>query len=112
MTQSITSLTWCILIILEVVVLVFAVRAYWVKSSPAFYFLLCACIFYGIARSAWFMFWTIKYLFSLSVGPSDRTAVPWQFYTQRGFDTLFLIFMILALISFIRERQRDSPSGI
>jgi hypothetical protein len=112
MPPSITTITWNVLLFLDVFALIVSVRAYRANKSRALFFLLCACISYGIARSAWFIFWTIKYLFSLSVGPSDQPAVPWQFYTQRGFDTLFLIFMILALISFIRERQTDATSRI
>jgi hypothetical protein len=98
------SITWCILIILEIVVLIGAVRAYRAKRSRAFCFLLCACIFYIMARTFWFTFGVVTDVFSLTIGLSERTAL-WQFVTQRTFDTLFLIFLILALVSFIREQR-------
>ena len=95
------SITWCILIILEIVVLIGAVRAYRAKRSRAFCFLLCACISYIIARTAWVTFRVVKDVFSLTI---ELTAVFWQFVTPI-FDTLFLIFLILALVSFIREQR-------
>ena len=56
-----------------------------------------------IARSSWFTFDLLEELLS---SDAARAAVdPWHEYTNFTFQLLFVLLMIVALVSFIRERS-------
>ena len=96
-----TVLQWAALI-LQAAVLVLAIWLYRFKRTYPFALLMLACICYVIMHSTWFTFNFVAGVF-LASASTISTIRSWAYYTSQCFHVLFLIFLILALISFLRE---------
>jgi uncharacterized membrane protein len=87
----------------EAVMLVLAIRLFLARRTRTFSLLMWACICFVIARSSWFTFGLLNSLLSSA---ATRAAVdPWHEYTNFTFQLLFVVLMVAALISFLRERS-------
>ena len=93
----------------QIALLILAIRLYLVQRARTFVFLMWACICFVIATTGWF---TFGFLGGFITGQQDAVtraaAYRWSQYTEHTFRLFFVVLMILALISFIRER---SPGG-
>jgi len=94
----------------EAVMLLLAIRLFFVRRTRTFAFLMSACVCFVIARSSWFTFELLEELLS---SDSTRAAVdPWHEYTNFTFQLLFVLLMIITLVSFIRERSAGGTPRI
>ena len=93
----------------EAVMVVLAIRLFLARRTRTFALLMSACVCFVIARSSWFTFGLLDNLLSSAAA---RAAVdPWHEYTNFTFQLLFVVLMIAALVSFLRERSSvASPS--
>lgn len=87
----------------QVVLVVLAVRLYLRTRTRTFAFLMWACVSFLIAASSWF---TFGFSHGLLFPHTDSELVRrWQERTDFAFQLIFIILMILALLSFLRERR-------
>ena len=94
----------------EAVMVVLAIRLFLARRTRTFALLLWACVCFVIARSSWFTFGLLESFLS---SEAARAAVdPWHEYTNFTFQLLFVVLMIAALISFLRERNSVTTSSI
>ena len=112
--DALTAMFWKLISYLtlagEAVMVVLAVRLFLIRRSRTFLLLLWACVCFVIARSSWFTFGLLE---SLLPNETARAAVdPWHEYTNFTFQLLFVVLMIAALISFIRERGAAGTSRV
>lgn len=90
----------------EAVMLVLAIWLYRIRRTGTFAFLMCACVSFVIARSSWFTFgFAGGYLVAAENRTLRATVERWHEYTNFTFQLLFVLLMIAALVSFIRERS-------
>jgi hypothetical protein len=100
------SPTWNILqwlgLLFQVFVVILAIWLYRIRRTRSFAFLLLACICHVVMHSTWF---TFNFAAGFAhAGPDAIARVRALAYdTSRIFHVLFLVFMALALISFIRD---------
>jgi hypothetical protein len=103
-----------IVVVLQVVLLVFSIRVYRVKRTRPFALIVGACACYVVPQVTWFAFYFVRGFLSPHKSPSQHTyTLPWWRYS---FDQiaviLFLVLMILALRSFLREPQVIATSRV
>jgi hypothetical protein len=97
----------------QLVVLVLAIRLFCRRRSRSFALLLAACLCFIIADSSWFTFgFAHGFLFPQTEGASRAMAYRWHERTSLVFQLLFVLFMILALISFLRERPAAATPSV
>jgi hypothetical protein len=90
----------------EAIMLVLAIRLFFARRTHTFALLLWACLCFVIARSSWFTFGLLEDLLSGRIDDAARAAVErWHEPTNFTFQLFFVILMIAALISFLRERR-------
>jgi len=94
----------------EALMLVLSIRLCLARRTRTFSLLMWACICFVIARSSWFTFGLLDSLLSSAAA---RAAVdPWHEYTNFTFQLLFVVLMIAALVSFLRERSSVAPPSV
>ena len=94
----------------EAMMLALAIRLFLVRRTRTFALLMWACVCFVIARGSWFTFGLLEGLLSSA---ARRAAVErWHEYTNFTFQLLFVVLMIAALISFIRERSAAGTSSV
>ena len=90
----------------EAIMVVLAIRLFLVRHTRTFALLMWACVCFVIARSSWFTFGLLGGFLSSRGDEAVRAAVDrWHEYTNFTFQLLFVVLMIAALISFLRERS-------
>ena len=94
----------------EAIMLVLAIKLFLARRTRTFALLMWACASFVVARSSWFTFGLFESLLS---SEGARAAVdPWHEYTNFTFQLFFVVLMIFALISFIRERSFGGTSHV
>jgi hypothetical protein len=103
-----------IVVVLQIVLLVFSIRVYRVRRTRPFALIVAACACYVVPQVTWFAFYFVRGFLSPHRGPSPHTyALPWWRYSVDQIAViLFLVLMILALRSFLREPQVIATSRI
>lgn len=102
-------------LLFQVALVVFAIRAHRLRRIVISRFMMWAAICYVIAASSWFTFNLAAgfFLRSASRTPEARRAVAdYRYYTDQTFQILFAIFMIVALVSYARERPQSGTSTV
>src|SRR6188508_1594681 len=108
--MSFWTLISVVTLIGQAVLVTLAVRIFLRTRSRAFAFLMWACVSFVIAASSWF---TFGFLRCLLFPHSDRELVHrWQERIDFTFQLIFVILMILALLSFLRERRDAAVPAI
>ena len=96
----------------EAIMVVLAIRLSLVQRTCTFALLMWACVCFVIARSSWFTFGLLGDFLSSHHDETARAAVDrWHEYTNFTFQLLFVVLMIAALISFLRQRSSGATSG-
>ncbi|SRR6266478_1480200 len=103
-------LQWAALV-LQAAVLVLAIRLYLIKRTQAFALLMVGCFCHVIMHTTWFTFNFAAGFFGASQSAIAKIN-SWAYSTSRIFHALFLIFMILALISFVRDRSTVATPSV
>jgi hypothetical protein len=97
----------------EAVMVVLAIRLFLARRTRTFALLMWACVCFVIARSSWFAFGLLGDFLSSDSDEAARAAVDrWHEYTNFIFQLLFVVLMIAALISFLRERSSVATPGV
>lgn len=97
----------------QVALLVVAIRLFRARRTRAFALLMWACVCFVIARSSWFTFGFVEgFLFPHSDRVSRSTAFRWHEYTDFTFQLFFVVLMILALVSFLREPSASATPSV
>lgn len=92
----------------QAVLVVLAIRLFLRTRTRPFAFLMWACVAFVIAASSWFTFgFTHGFFFPHRDEAASLLVRDWQERTDMAFQLVFVILMILALLSFLRE-HRDS----
>ncbi len=92
-------------IVLQIVLFVFSIRVYRLKRTRPFALVMGACACYVIPQVTWFTFYFVRGFLFPHRNPSQHTyTLPWwRFSFDQIAVILFLVLMILALRSFLRE---------
>lgn len=86
----------------EAIMLVIAIRLFFLRRTRTFALLMWACVCFVIARSSWFTFGLVENFLSNEV---TRAAVDrWHEPTNFTFQLLFVVLMIATLFSFLRKQ--------
>jgi len=94
----------------EAMMLVLAIRLFLVRRTRTFALIMLACVCFVIARSSWFTFGLVE---SLQSSEATRAAVDrWHEPTNFTFQLLFVVLMIAALVSFLRERSSVATPSV
>jgi hypothetical protein len=97
----------------QVVLVVLAIRLFLRTRTRTFALLLWACVSFVIAASSWFTFSLIRGLFFPQSDRVPRALLHrWQERIDFSFQLIFVILMILALLSFLRERRGLGASSV
>jgi hypothetical protein len=94
-------------IILQVALLVSSIKVYRVRRTRPFALIVGACACYVIPKVTWFVFFFTRGFFWPCKMPLHQTySSPWwQFPVDQIAVILFLVLMIVALRSFLREPE-------
>jgi len=115
--DAIAAMLWKVISYLtlvgEAVMVVLAIRLFLARRTRTFALLMWACVCFVIARSSWFTFGLLGDFLSSHNDEVARAAVDrWHEYTNFTFQLLFVVLMIVALISFLRERSSVATPGV
>ena len=100
-------------LLLQVAILILAIRVHLIRRTRPFALLLFACIFLVVARSSWFVLpFGAGFLFR-NVEYAQRLAIArWSDRIDVGFQLLCFVFLAAALVSFIREHRHNAKPTI
>jgi hypothetical protein len=89
---------------LQIIVFVLAIWLFFRQRTLPFALLMLACICHVVMHTTWFTFNFAAGYFRAD--PATLASVrSWAYPTSRSFHALFLIFIILTLVSFLRQRS-------
>jgi hypothetical protein len=102
-------------LVFQAALVVFAIRSHHLRRTVISQFMMWAVICYVIAASSWYTFNFAAGFFVKAAGrtPEARRAVAdYRYYSDQTFQILFATFMIVALVSFARERPRSNTPTV